>query len=62
MVPGIWQMDYVAIHPDTLRAQARVPEQDGNPIENLERPVELALLPGRGGMPCGSLRPGKPRP
>ena len=43
MLTEIWQMDLVAIHPDTLRAQAGVPEQDGNPVENFGWAVELAL-------------------
>jgi len=35
------------IHPDTLRAQAEVAQQHGNPelAENLRRAAELALLP-----------------
>jgi propanediol dehydratase small subunit len=39
--------DDVRIHPDTLRAQAAVAEQHGNPqlAENFRRAAELALLP-----------------
>ena len=39
--------DDVRIHPDTLRAQATVAEQHGNPqlAANFRRAAELALLP-----------------
>jgi propanediol dehydratase small subunit len=39
--------DDVRIHPDTLRAQAEVAEQHGNPqlAANFRRAAELALLP-----------------
>ena len=43
MLTEIWQMDLVAIHPDTLTAQAEAAGQDGNPVENFGWAVELAL-------------------
>ena len=42
-VTGTWEMDYSGIHPDTLTAQAEAAEEDGNPVENLEWAVEVAL-------------------
>jgi propanediol dehydratase small subunit len=47
VVDGTLERDDIRIHPDTLRHQAAVAEQHGNPqlAGNLRRAAELASLP-----------------